>query len=314
MDKKFIIVIILTTILMTSFGSTNGCTNYLYNYATESLKMEKEVQTVTCEAIEDSRKYYYNQLSAEEQKVYDKFCSSEQEIIQLNTICIGTLEAPYDEATEEDVINELFERAGNIFRNAKWAYRLDNPLSTLWLNSSTAYTDTKKSDGKIIVSIMLAPGDEGYYDFDSQEDLQNATQEVEQKTKEFVDQLSGTTEEKLLKIHDWLLQDAKYDDSLEQSNISDIYGCIIKKEAICGGFAYSFKYVADMAGIDVITVIGYSGDPMNNQSHAWNMCYIDGNWYVIDVTNDLARKNNPFFKVALEEYTFYPVTLFALPT
>ena len=59
-----------------------------------------------------------------------------------------------------------------------------------------------------------------------------------------------------MQIHDWLLEDATYNADNGSIHMHDIYGAIIEKACVCDGFSYAFKYVADMADIPVITVIG----------------------------------------------------------
>ena len=55
---------------------------------------------------------------------------------------------------------------------------------------------------------------------------------------------------------------------------------------VCAGYADTFKFLCDMAGLPCITVCGkgFDRDGMNGDLHAWNMIWIDGSPYWVDVT------------------------------
>ena len=57
---------------------------------------------------------------------------------------------------------------------------------------------------------------------------------------------------------------------------------------MCSGFAYSFKYLSDKAGLNVVYVQGYYYASTNDTYtyHAWNMAEVDGEWLLVDVTFD----------------------------
>jgi transglutaminase-like putative cysteine protease len=110
--------------------------------------------------------------------------------------------------------------------------------------------------------------------------------------------------EKELKIHDYLALNVSYDyDNYLADTIPDEshtpYGALIKKVAVCDGFAESFRILGTMAGLECETVIGYTEEP-----HAWNRVKIDGSYYLIDVTFDTPVPNVP----GLVLYTYFNLT------
>ena len=62
------------------------------------------------------------------------------------------------------------------------------------------------------------------------------------------------------------------------------YGAIVRKTAICEGFAYAYQYLCNRAGLWCISVGGSS----SSGAHQWNMIVIDGGYYWVDVTWMLA--------------------------
>lgn len=70
------------------------------------------------------------------------------------------------------------------------------------------------------------------------------------------------------------------------SNCSDIYGCLVNKSAICGGFAKAFSYLCSKAGIESLLITGEFDEP-----HMWNMVKIDNEWYHVDVTSGIVKNN-----------------------
>ncbi len=79
-----------------------------------------------------------------------------------------------------------------------------------------------------------------------------------------------------------------YKFSEQYINTQNVYGALVKNDAVCSGFAKSFKLIADSIGIENQIIIGaYRGVP-----HIWNMVNIDGEWYYIDSTNCINELEN----------------------
>ncbi len=89
--------------------------------------------------------------------------------------------------------------------------------------------------------------------------------------------------EKLLALHDYLVFNCTYDygnyinGTIPYSSYS-AYGALVNKTAVCNGYA--------LAMADLIKHIGLNGYVVASQNHAWNLVYVDGNWYHIDTTWD----------------------------
>lgn len=81
-------------------------------------------------------------------------------------------------------------------------------------------------------------------------------------------------------------------------NAHDSYGALIDGKAVCEGYARAFKLLCDKMGIPALVMVGEADfglaprklfgadlviDNMN-LNHAWNIVYIDGEWYHFDST------------------------------
>ncbi len=73
----------------------------------------------------------------------------------------------------------------------------------------------------------------------------------------------------------------------KNANCSDIYGCLVDKSAICGGFSKAFSYLCTKAGIESLLITGEFDEP-----HMWNMVKIDNEWYHVDVTSGIVKSSN----------------------
>lgn len=84
---------------------------------------------------------------------------------------------------------------------------------------------------------------------------------------------------KVKKIHDYIINLARYDTTLRRSTTYDI---LINKTAVCAGYATAAYRLFTDAGLDCRIITGYG----NGDSHAWNIVKVDGKWYNIDLTWD----------------------------
>ncbi len=97
---------------------------------------------------------------------------------------------------------------------------------------------------------------------------------------------SMTEVEQALAIHDYLILNCEYDEQRRQNGTlpaysHSAYGALVSQFAVCDGYSHAFSYILeDKLGIPCELV---TSDSMN---HAWNLIFIDGAWYHVDVTWD----------------------------
>ncbi len=80
-----------------------------------------------------------------------------------------------------------------------------------------------------------------------------------------------------LAIHDYLIVNCVYDESLE---LNTGYDLLVKGSTVCAGYASLYQDLLLRAGIPCVQV---DSEPME---HVWNLVQLDGQWYHVDVTWD----------------------------
>ena len=113
------------------------------------------------------------------------------------------------------------------------------------------------------------------------------TQKYEARMEEGMSHLAiGMTKlEQLLAFHDFLVRECEYDSQkLSNGKYSaesyTAFGALVNNTAVCQGYSEAFADFCNRIGVQNVIV---SSSAMN---HAWNMVYLDGYWYHIDVTWD----------------------------
>ena len=93
-----------------------------------------------------------------------------------------------------------------------------------------------------------------------------------------------STKEKIKTIHDYIIDKTEYD-TLKTENINDItyqsnmaYGVLVEGYGICSGYSDAMKLF-----LDKLNIINYK---ISNDQHIWNLVYLDGGWYHLDLTWD----------------------------
>lgn len=144
-------------------------------------------------------------------------------------------------------------------------------------------------------------------------DTETATQkqsELSKKGKETIEKITNggmSDEDKVKAIYDYLTENSVYDNEaleyaeengFESSNLSDFqdsfntYGVLINGKGVCMSYAYAFRFLCDLSGVESTVVTGYLN---GNLPHAWNMAKLDGQWYEIDCTNNAVTTGIPYF-------------------
>jgi len=81
-------------------------------------------------------------------------------------------------------------------------------------------------------------------------------------------------------IHDWIVNNVSYDTTLTQ--FSAYAGLVSPYKTVCNGYSLLAYKMLNSAGIKTKIIEGKG----NNQSHNWNLVYLDGAWYHLDVVWD----------------------------
>ena len=196
-------------------------------------------------------------------------------------------------ATFTDILSNANgqEKLGDYYQSAIEAYMYDNPdvfylsPNKMYLNIETTTRGSKKS-----YNVFISCGDNSNYfihEFSSSAEVNSAISQLERIKSQILSNKTSDTYENIKMIHDYLINNVEYDDTVSRKNIYNIYGALVNKSSVCEGYAKAFKYLADGLGIENTLVIG-TGVNTNGQreNHAWNYVKLRDKWYAVDCTWD----------------------------
>lgn len=243
--------------------------------------------------VERAKCYHYLQLDENAKTIYivlenniENFKLGKEEIKLPNKLSI---------LLEKDNGQVILQQA---FQDAWDAFSKDKPeLFYFDGNKFCLITKGTKNLGSTKYEVSIGKGEnQTYYSdgFKSKEQVDLAIQEYENKKKEISQLITIENEEytysyeKILKVHDWLVDNVSYDSNMQRNNSSNTYGAFVEKQAICEGYAEAFKCMMDELEVPCVVVCGISKDSGTGkeEKHAWNYVYIGNKWYAVDVTWD----------------------------
>ncbi|MBR6476297.1 MAG: hypothetical protein IKS98_12750 [Lachnospiraceae bacterium] len=191
--------------------------------------------------------YFYEQLSDEAKQAY-KFiyrgCMAFEEEIRIPS-------------TSSDECNK-----------AIYALRADHP-EFFWIRSNTV-SITYINDVAVSVSCTV-PSDAG-----------KKMKRIESIADEILKDAPKNEYDKIKYIYEYIINSTDYDlKGIDDPENQNIYRTLVDHLAVCGGYANTFLYLCDKAGI----YCGYaSGEVKGRGPHAWNFVKLGGKFYWVDVT------------------------------
>lgn len=171
------------------------------------------------------------------------------------------------------------------------AVQYDHP-EFFWFTGGFSYSYTEFDD---VGTVKLKPTYYSYVSgfFKPESKLDELQKEVTM-VAELAKQYSSDDYQRILFVHDYLIQNAVYDhDGLDEYYKADrspsceyifaAYGCLVNGKTVCSGFAKAFQLIMYELGYDCTYVVGDAGE-----AHGWNCVFLNGEGYFIDVTWDNA--------------------------
>lgn len=143
----------------------------------------------------------------------------------------------------------------------------------------------------------------------SDEERETRQQEIYEKANEVIaDVISKDMDnsQKQLALYIYLEENTAYDydivakaeannwkamNDAESTDSFSTYGILVEGVGVCQSYAYTYKLLCTMAGLECDVVTGYIS---GNLPHAWNTVKIDDAWYQVDVTNSKNVSGVPF--------------------
>ena len=176
----------------------------------------------------------------------------------------------------------------------------DHP-EIFWIDNNYSYSYNPE-DGSIKEITFT------FYDFaDTPEKFQAAKAEFDAAASSIIAGANAysTIVERELYIHDYICENTVYDETAPYHQSA--YSTIVLHRSVCAGYARSFQYLMQRAGVTCYYVTGStektvagSGD---SGAHSWNMVLINGDFYNVDcLWDDTASESYgspiyPFFNI-----------------
>ena len=256
--------------------------NELLNQIQSAESQYKETETNVI-----NTQYYYKQLEPYAKIIYDKLNSNKENMKS------GTYKIDFGKA-----FNDLLSAEGgtellqDYYQSAIETYLYDNP-DVFYIEATKMYLNiqTTKKIFTTTYEVYIDSGNNSNYlsdGYNSKEQIIEYENQINQVVQEILQKTTGKTKyEKVKTIHDYFVDNIKYEQTVEKQNIYNMYGALVNKECVCEGYAKAFKYLMNKIGVDAILVIGTATDSKGNtQNHAWNYVELENKWYAVDVTWD----------------------------
>lgn len=221
--------------------------------AQQDTETQSETQLETQEKIEieperDTVYYYYNQLSTEEQSLYNSILEGITEIESTVMITCDDAEAM------QVIIDKIWLDHAELF----W---WDGAYSYSARGNEVTFTFTYQYDANEIESRML---------------------QIETKREEILNAIdySISEYEVIKQIYEYVIDSVSYvEGAIDNQNI---YSSMINKESVCAGYAREMQYLLNALEIPCIYVRGAMDD---GESHAWNIVECNDKYYQVDATH-----------------------------
>lgn len=256
-----------------------------------TLTQEKTEENIS-EATENNttditiNKYFYNQLVGNQKTIYDKLLENKDKL-KLGNYKIEYKDAFSDVVTTEEGKGQL----GNDYQTAIEAFMHDNPeLFYVDVNKMLLNIETTTKFLRTTYNVYISSAENSTYlsdDFNDTEQIKVAIEKIENIKNDIIKNLKGTDYDKIMQIHDFIVENVDYDSTYQATGTYGIYGALIGKKCVCEGYAKTLKYLANAAGIKCEIMQGTATNSSGQtESHAWNCVKINGIWYEIDATWD----------------------------
>lgn len=271
----------------------------------ESIENTNEVENKVTDNDDEIGKFFYKQLSKNQEIIYDKLLESKDYLKQGNyKIEFGN--EFYDTLSQENGDKQLWQD----YQTAIEAFLHDN-VDLFYLDVNKMYinieTITKLLRKSYNVYISAKEGETYFADgFTSTEQIDRAIGQIEETKNNIIRNLSGNDYKKIMTIHDYIIDNVEYDSTYEALGTYSLYGAFIGKTCVCEGYAKSLKYLANSINIECEIMQGTATNSTGKtESHAWNCIKLDGNWYLMDPTWDDPIIVGNGYKVNVFKYKYF---------
>ena len=259
--KKFLFLVFTVVLFAVCLLYNNEIINYLVD---TFIDFNKEVSKIENNKYASSNNYNFVSIT-------DDFSPlNKDEIINIYYTVINSGMSDFTFYCDKEY-KDCIKDVNNISNDQNLLSNINNfvPVYNSFSNIETEFD----SLGKVTIHVTHS------YNNDQIIELEN---KVNQVFKDLIKD-TMTEEEKIKAIHDYIINNTKYDVDRSDNKItkysSDIaYGALIEHYAICGGYADSIKLFLDRLNIPNYKI--------SSENHVWNLVYINDDWFHLDLTWD----------------------------
>lgn len=261
---------------------TNSNLSIIQGDSSENLQSSQEIKNSNT----DINKYFYDQLYGNQKIIYDKLLENKE------NLKFGNYKIEFSDTFSNTLSNDGADKQlGQDYQTAIEAFMHDNPeLFYIDVNKMLLNIETTTKFLKTKYNVYISPASGETYlsdDFENVDQIKIAINQIESVKNNLINSLNGTDYDKIMKIHDFLVDNIEYDSTYQATGTYGVYGALIGKKCVCEGYAKALKYLANQAGIKCEIMQGTATNSSGKtESHAWNCVKIDGIWYEIDATWD----------------------------
>lgn len=194
---------------------------------------------------------YRAMLSDTQKEVYDQVYGAALELKESVTLC-----RQLDQSSIKNVMNAVFNDHPELF----------------WLDTGYSYGYTSKG---AVISVMLKYNE-------TAQTLQSARQKFLNAAAKVINGASSLTTDldKEQYVYKALQNMCVYDENSDMNQSA--YSVLINGSSVCAGYSRAFQYIMQQLNIPCYFCTGYA----NGGYHAWNIVYIDGKYYNVDLSWD----------------------------
>ena len=220
----------------------------------------KLLRTRLVEGREEGRlEYYFQQLTEREQRAYREMLDGLRSWKPDFYMTVST----------DDEIDRVYHAVLNDHPELFWARNRNTVYKTMYTNQdycrfTPSYLYTSEETG--------GPGPAAEV---IQAEILAACQELDSLHPSDMDDYA-----KAELVYSWLIGNTEYRESEDDQSVAGVFH---DKAAVCAGYAAAFQLLAEHIGLDCIYVEGTS--LLSQEGHAWNIVFLDGVSYYVDVTN-----------------------------
>ena len=194
-------------------------------------------------------RYPYKQLSADEQELYANIVKAAENFEK---------EAEVPDGMYGDTIDKVYTIVYN------------NEPQLFWL--SLSYPSLSFATGNLKMEYTL-----------SRDEAESVQKEIDATVSGVMSVVGGysSTVSRYKAIYDWVIQNNDF--SLQGSfETCSVYDSLTGGGSLqCQGYAKTFQYLCDVAGLESMVV---NGNNTEGSTHAWNVVYCDNGYYIVDTT------------------------------